>query len=621
LDSESATDCVLLIEDTTERKLADERLRHALEEQQLMFENVAVGIMFTQDRIVQRCNRRCCEIFGASFDEMMHHTTEHLFHDTETYQGFGEDMNRAIRREGQYCAEFEIFRKDGSRLWIQVSGQRIVVEDASLHVIWIVEDVNERHHALKALEEHGQLLENKVAERTNELAEANLRLREEIIERRRAEDRLWHVANHDALTGLPNRTLFADRLKHSLAQATRRQAKIALVCVDIDRFKTINDSLGHALGDRLLQEAASRLKRIVRTEDTVARLGGDEFIFIIEDIKTTAGIVELTERLRCSLLPPVVVEGHAMHVTASFGVSIFPDDGRDGQVLMRHADTAMHHAKASGRNMVKIFNPEMNIAVRHFYEIEAKLRDALGAGEFELHYQPIVDAQNSSVVGMEALIRWNRAGKCISPIEFIPVAEESGLILPIGNWVLRQACQQAIQWSEAGFGPFIMAVNLSARQFREPNLARLVEDILLETGLPPEYLELEITESTLMDQVDNTLTTLNLLSDMGIRLAVDDFGTGYSSLNYLKRFPVHKLKIDQSFVREICTDRDDAAIVGAIIDLSRNLGLVSQAEGVENQDQLDALLAAGCTHFQGYHFAKPLRPHDIERFLADWTLS
>jgi diguanylate cyclase (GGDEF)-like protein/PAS domain S-box-containing protein len=619
LSPDTPFDCVLLIEDTSERKLADERLRRALHEQQLMFDNAAVGIMFVRDRIIQRCNQRCADIVGYAVDELVNHTTEHLFPDARSYRQFSEDMVTTIKLGGTYSGEFQLFRKDGSDFWIQATGRRIDEDEGTTSVIWIVEDADERHRAQLALERYGQTLESRVAERTAELASANLRLQAEIAERQRAESRIWHVANHDALTGLPNRALFQDRLGHALAQAQRRGTKVALVFVDIDRFKSINDTLGHALGDRLLKEVAARLQAVLRAEDTVARLGGDEFVVLLGDIESTGNLVDFTERMRCCLLPPIVLEGHALHVSASFGVSRFPDDAGDGAVLMRHADTAMYHAKAAGRNAVRVFVPEMNVAVSRFFEIESKLPQALEDGQFELYYQPVVDTGSGAVVAMEALIRWRRDGQLISPVDFIPVAEESGMILPIGTWALREACRQAVAWRDAGLGTLTMAVNLSARQFRQPDLARQVGEILEETGLAPSQLELEITESTLMNQADDTLATLRQLADMGIALAVDDFGTGYSSLNYLKRFPVHKLKVDQSFVRDICVDHDDAAIVGAIIDLSRNLGLVSQAEGVESAAQRDALHAAGCTYCQGYHFSRPLSAKAAERFLVEAT--
>ena len=616
VSADNPTDCVLLVEDTSERKQADERLRQALNEQELIFDNAAVGIMFARNRVIQRCNERYAQILGYPFEALIGHTAITHFPDAQAYARFSAEMTEAMARDGQYSAEFELRRQDGRALWIQATGRRIDAADGADNAIWIIEDVDERHRARAALDEYRESLESRVEARTAELASANLRLKAEVAERERAERQIWHVANHDALTGLPNRALFQDRLAHALAHAQRRDGRVALVFVDIDRFKSINDTLGHELGDRLLVEVAARLSSVLRAEDTVARLGGDEFVTLLGDIESTGNLVDFTERMRCALLPPVVLEGHALHVSASFGVSRFPEDAKDATTLMRHADTAMYHAKAAGRNAVRVFVPDMNETVSRFFEIESRLPDALQAGEFELYYQPVVNTADGCTVAIEALIRWHRDGQLVSPAEFIPVAEESGMILPIGHWALREACRQAVTWRAAGLKPVIMAVNLSARQFREPDLAEAIGRILDETGLPPDGLELELTESTLMNQADETLTTLRRLADMGIALAVDDFGTGYSSLNYLKRFPVTKLKVDQSFVRDICDDPDDAAIVGAIIDLSRNLGLVSHAEGVETEAQWAALRRAGCTYCQGYHFARPLSAAEATKFLT-----
>jgi len=472
--------------------------------------------------------------------------------------------------------------------------------------------VTERRLAQIAREQYEEKLENQVAERTKELASAYLELKKEILERNRAEERVWYVANHDSLTNFPNRALFQDRLEHALAHAHRRHNKAALISVDIDRFKAINEAFGHRVGDLVLQEAANRLKKIIRSEDSVARFGGDEFVVLLGDMKNSDDLFETIERLRSVFYSPVILDGKEIHVTLSVGASIFPDDASDKYSLMRHADTALYHAKASGRNSTKIFDVSMDAGVSSFFELESHLSEALEKNELRLFYQPIVEATTRRLTGVEALIRWYRAGKFISPGEFIPIAEESGLILPIGNWVLREACRQAVCWQKSGFRDLTMAVNLSARQFREPDLAAQIGQILRESGLPPKNLELEITETTLMDQVDDTLKTLEDLSEMGVSIAVDDFGTGYSSLSYLKRFPVHKLKIDQSFVRDICENGDDAAIVGAIIDLSRNLKLVSHAEGVETEEQLNALVKGGCDVCQGYYFAKPLQASELE---------
>jgi diguanylate cyclase (GGDEF)-like protein len=407
-----------------------------------------------------------------------------------------------------------------------------------------------------------------------------------------------------------------DRLALALAQARRSGRRVALMFIDIDRFKSINDSLGHAAGDRLLKEVAQRLVATVRSADTVARLGGDEFVVLLADIGEPGDAATVADKLLQSLQASMLLDGHAIHFTASIGVAVHPEDGGDLDALMRNADIAMYRAKAAGRNTTRFFTAEMNKAVIRLFHFESSLRTALEQDQFELHYQPQVDVVAQRVVGLEALLRWNSSDGPIRPDEFIPVAEETGQILEIGDWVLRQACAQAVQWQAEGRPPVVMAVNLSPRQFRQPGLVDDVRHILADCGLAPQWLELEITESTLMAQTGETMAKLHALSDMGVRLAIDDFGTGYSSLNYLKRFPVNKLKIDQSFVRDIFVDRDDAAIVDAIIRLAQALGLTTLAEGVETAEQLAALVKAGCTHCQGYFFSRPLPAAEADRLFA-----
>lgn len=615
LDPRNPTDCVLLIEDTTERKVKDERLARALYEHRLMFDNAAVGIVFARERIIQQCNRRMEEILGYATGELTGHPASDLYVDETDYMQQGQLAQETIIRGDIYVADLQLKCKDGATLWGHLTGRRIVGDDDALNVIWIVEDVSDRHRFEAQLVEYQEKLEARVADRTAELAAANVQLQAEIQERMEAESRIWHIANHDALTSLPNRNLFRDRLNFALAQAKRRHSKIGLIFVDLDRFKSINDTLGHELGDMLLQEAASRLRSTLRMEDTVARLGGDEFVILLSDIESEGQALTVADKLRVALTPVMKLENHAIYVTASIGLSFYPTHGTDAATLMRNADTAMYQAKSAGRDNVKVFTSEMNQEASRFFHIESRLPAALEHREFLLHYQPLVDITTRSVVGLEALIRWETDGNCIPPSEFIPVSEESGFILQIGQWVLREACRQAVTWQQRGLPPIVVAVNLSARQFRQSDLVKQVISILEEVGLAPSWLELEITESTLMDQAGDTLEKLRQLSAMGIRLAVDDFGTGYSSLGYLKRFPVNTLKIDQSFVRDICTDHDDAAIVSAIIDLSRNLGLEPLAEGVEEEAQLQALQRAGCRLCQGYYFSRPLMPEQVETLL------
>ena len=620
LDPRCPTDCVLLIEDTTGRKLAEERLRQALYEQQLMFDNAAVGILFVSGRLVQRCNRRLEEIFGYQPGELLGRSTTGLYLSADDARHHEAEASGAIAHGEIYSTDLELKRKDGAGLWVHLTGRKIRAEDDMLKVIWIVEDVDCRHKMEMELADYRGKLEARVGERTAELATANARLQAEVQERIGAESRIWHVANYDALTSLPNRNLFRDRLELALAHAKRRHTKLGMIFVDLDRFKSVNDTLGHEIGDSLLQEVAVRLSAVPRAEDTVAHLGGDEFVILLTDIEQPVNAERVAEKVLVSLAPVMMAENHALYVTASVGVSIYPDHGIDAAVLMRNADTAMYQAKSEGRNMVKIFAPEMNQAASKLFLIESRLPAALENREFVLHYQPLVDVTTRRLIGVEALIRWCRDDSCVPPDDFIPVSEESGFILQIGEWVLREACRQAVAWQREGLPPVTVAVNLSARQFRQQSLVEQVSNILAESGLAPQWLELEITESTLMDMAGATLRKLRQLSAMGIRLAVDDFGTGYSSLSYLKRFPMDKLKIDQSFVRDICTDRDDAAIVSAIIDLARNLGIEPLAEGVESEAQLHALQAAGCRLCQCYYFSRPLPAEQVPALLSAGTI-
>jgi len=606
------TGSVWLFEDISERKERERQMRGALHEQEMIFNNAAMGIMFVQNRIIQRCNRKLEELFGYAPGELPGRSTAMLYPSEADYLEHGRQAYEAIQRGETFIDERQVQRKDGSLFWLRGTARRTDQNDrrklSGIGAIWILEDVSERHAVQDALLRARSELETRVAERTSELAQANTRLRSEVLERVQAEERVWHIAHHDALTGLPNRSLLLDRLRQTLNQAQRHQHRAAVMFIDLDRFKHINDTLGHEVGDQFLAAVAQRLRAAVRAVDTVARLGGDEFVVILHEISGPDDALMVAEKLLAALIEPIAASGHALHASASIGISVFPDDGDAPQTLMRHADAAMYHAKASGRNNFQFYTEAMNVAAAQFFSIEQRLRAALGQNRFELHYQPLVDLSTRKVCGMEALIRWRDPEEgLISPASFIPVAEETGLILPIGDWVLGEACRQTVAWERAGWPALPVSVNLSPRQFRKKDLVQRVREVLDESGLPAERLELEITESTLMQSVDETYAKLCQLADMGVRLAVDDFGTGYSSLAYLKRFPVHKLKIDQSFVRDLCDDRDDAAIVSAIIALARNLDMTTLAEGVENGAQLQALVDAGCNFCQGYHFSRPLQ--------------
>jgi diguanylate cyclase (GGDEF)-like protein len=429
----------------------------------------------------------------------------------------------------------------------------------------------------------------------------------DVSEARVTEVKLSHLAQHDFLTDLPNRMLLNDRLDQAIALARRHGNKVAVLFLDLDRFKHINDSLGHAIGDKLLQAVGKRLVAVVRGSDTVSRQGGDEFVVVLSDMTHAQSAARQAEKIHAVLSSPHAIDQHDLHVNVSVGISIFPDDGQDAETLIQCADTAMYQAKENGRNTYRFFKPEMNVRAVERQSIEAHLCRALERREFVLHYQLKTNLETGGISGVEALIRWVHPDRgLLLPAQFVPIAEDCGLIVPIGQWVLREACRQSRAWQAAGLPPVPVAVNISAVEFRHKDFLAGVRTILAETGLEPRYLELEVTESVLMQDVDATAAVLHALKAMGVLLAIDDFGTGYSSLTYLRQFPIDALKIDQSFVKKSTTDPDDAAIVSAVISLGRNLRQRVIAEGVETREQVAFLKTRSCDEGQGYYFGRPI---------------
>ncbi|MBX9408411.1 EAL domain-containing protein [Pseudomonas baetica] len=424
------------------------------------------------------------------------------------------------------------------------------------------------------------------------------------------------LANHDALTGLPNRILLQDRTEQALQKARRRQGRVAMLVIDLDNFKVINDSMGHSVGDLVLREVAARISGSLRMEDTVSRQGGDEFILLLPEVVGFDAMGDFAQRLLATLSSPFSIQGNRYDLSASIGISVFPEDSDDMESLHRHADAAMYQAKLSGRNRYCFFSSHIESSMRARHLLERHMRNALEEGVFEVFYQAKVDARHNRIIGMEALIRWrNPEGGLVSPADFIPLAEETGLIIPIGKYVLLQACKDTRTLRELGHDISI-SVNISVVQFREASFLTMVEGILLESGLEGRYLELEITEGVLAKDIDSARETLFHLKTLGVRISIDDFGTGYSSLAYLKRFPIDVLKIDQSFVRDMLTDKSDSAIIEAIIKLGQALGLELVAEGVETQEQADALLKQGCQIMQGYLYCRPINFAQIKSFLS-----
>jgi len=428
---------------------------------------------------------------------------------------------------------------------------------------------------------------------------------------------IQRMATHDTLTGLPNRALFNESLGHAIAQAERHQRSIAIFFLDMDRFKNINDTLGHGVGDRVLQEIARRLTGAVRASDLMARLGGDEFVLLVEDYGDTSDLADIASKVIASFDGTMMVDGQELALSASVGICTYPEDGKDGQTLLSNADIAMYRAKEQGRNRFCFYAAELNHLSQERLALEAGLRHALERGEIEVHYQPKIDFGTGRVTGVEALIRWRHPTLgLLMPDRFIALAEEIGEIIPIGYWTLRRVCERARRWHEQGMH-LSMAVNLSASQFHQSELVAELGSILKSTGMAPQALELEITESMVMKDPERAVTIMEALRRMGVRLSIDDFGTGHSSLGYLKRFPINQLKVDRTFVRDLPHNNDDIAITRAVIAMAHSLKMSVVAEGVEHQQQFDLLRAEGCDEFQGFYCRPPLEEADLMRFLAE----
>ncbi|MDD3325881.1 MAG: EAL domain-containing protein [Zoogloea sp.] len=562
--------------------LADITLNREHEEQRRLaltvFRNSVEAIVVTdaEERILS-VNQAFTEVTGYAAEDVIGQTPRLLgsgIHGREFYEAMWHDL----RILGAWKGEIQDRRKDGS------------LYPASLSISTVRDSNSRITHYVAVFSD--------------------------ITERKASEARIAYLAQHDALTGLPNRALLQDRLDQALAQATRQGKRIALMFLDLDRFKTINDSLGHVTGDKLLQRVAERLRQCVRETDTVSRQGGDEFIIVLTGIDSPDEAGRVAAKILDQLDPAFDVDGQQLRTSFSIGIALFPEDGASPESLMKNADTAMYHAKESGRNTYRFFDERMNVNTLERLQLENGLRQALDRGELQLAYQAQVDLASGRIIGVEALLRWASAtlGQ-VPPSRFIPLAEECGLIIPIGDWVLREACRQARRWQDAGLAPVPVGVNLSALQFRRSDIVAGVAAALAESGLDGRWLELELTESLLMESGPEVIVTLGKLKALGVRLSIDDFGTGYSSLAYLKRFPVDRLKIDQSFVRDLADDPDDAVIIRAIIQLGHNLRLEVIAEGTETVEQMDFLRREGCTAAQGYLFSRPVPPEAIPALL------
>ncbi len=592
---------VWLYEDITERKRADAEVQRMVREQDLILGNAAVGIAFVRSRAIQRCNRFLEEMVGAAPGGLIGKPSSVLFADEAEWK---EAVRLAYAETGPgetHDAECRFKRADGSKFLCRTRGRRIDQGGEEQEWIWSFEDVTVEREAEASLEASHVALERAVAERTLELQLANERLQAEIADRRQAETRAQHLADHDPLTGLPNRRLLEDRLTQALAASQRNRKQTAVVFVDLDRFKNINDTLGHSAGDVVLKEVAERLKQQLRVVDTVCRMGGDEFVVILPEIKRASDAANVAAKILETMAQPFSAEDRELHITTSIGISVFPDDGRDAESLIRNADAAMYHAKGTGRANYQFFTEQMNQAASSRLVIESDLRRAVREGEMRVYYQPVVGAASGQVASHEALLRWQHPARgVIGPEDFLQVAEDTGLILSLGEWGMAEACR----WSGASNIP--VSVNLSARQFNDPKLVELVARVLKNTGLPPAQLELEIAESVAMQQPDIVLASLNKLKALGVRIALDDFGIGLSGVAYLSRVPVDVVKIARSLLSVVPKPSERHPVVPAIVGLGHALGLKVVAKGVETEAQRAMLVACGCDYLQGYLTGKPV---------------
>jgi diguanylate cyclase (GGDEF)-like protein/PAS domain S-box-containing protein len=555
-------------------------LKKSLSVMRATLESAADSILVVDEHgKVCNINNKFLEMFNFSTNEVMHNNfdkvMENLIEITDNLSAFNVDLNKIKKKPDEELIG-HLTLKD--KRILEYYTQPYTLEDNTLGRVWSFRDITIRASF---------------------------------------EEKLQYQATHDVLTGLPNRILLLDRLGQAIAKANRNKAMFAVLFLDLDRFKLINDSLGHEVGDEVLRCVAQKLQQCMRKEDTLVRLGGDEFVIVLEGIKNESGIINFCNQILLAFKNPCTIMNHELILSTSIGVSIYPKDGINTDLLLRNADSAMYHAKEIGTNQFQFYTEELNKRSLQRLEKEAELRHALEQNEFFLYYQPQFDLKTERLVSVEALLRWQHHSKgLILPVDFIPLAEETGLIIPIGEWVLRTACKQNKAWQEAGLPAIRVAVNVTTKQIRLFNFVAIVESILKETGLKPEYLELELTEKIIINNID-VINSVRKLKEIGVQISLDDFGTGYSSLNYLREIPLDRLKIDQSYIQHLESGRGDDAIVQAIIAMANSLNLEVLAEGVENKKQFEFLKEQKCAEVQGFYFSKPISSYECEKLLRD----
>lgn len=606
---------IWVVDDIQDQRSAQEQLDAALWEKQVLFDHAMVGIVFLRDRQLTRCNRHFEQMLGYGPGELLGSSSRRWYDSDAQWHQVGQRCYGPLSQGLSFEGELTLRKKDGTSIVCDTRSRAVDPAHPQRGSVWIAMDITERQRAQAALEQVHQQLEHQVNERTRQLSATVKDLHREINDRRQDQERIYWLAHYDALTGLPNRTLLAERSRQAIEAAQQHQTSLAVIFLDLDHFKHVNDSLGHSVGDALLVAIAKRLRSVVRDKDTVCRLGGDEFILLLPGANAQ-GAERVAQKLLQASRQAYQIDHHELSMEPSMGIAVFPDDGTDFDTLIQRADVAMYRAKLDGRNTYSFFTPQMQAQSLRALQLENALRRALERDQFSLVYQPQICIATGQVKSVEALLRWCHPELgTIAPDEFIRIAEESGQILPIGEWVLRTALAQLQAWRMQGLQLQTMAVNLSAVQFRQPQLPELVTRILAESCLPPDSLELELTEGVAMEDPRAAIATMDQLHARGVRLSMDDFGTGYSSLSQLKRFPIYKLKIDRSFVCDLGDDANDRAIVSAIVRMAQALGMQTTAEGVETEDQLNFLREQGCTEVQGYYCGRPMPAAQLQALL------